>query len=610
VRFIHPLARSGLYATASPAQRRELHGVLAEAVGTGDPDRRAWHRCQSVLGPDETIAQEMDAVAGRAAGRGAFFVAAQAAERAAELSPGEEAGAARLVFAGENAWWAGDATWANQLLDRAVQQDRRSGFAVRTRRLRGIIAARTGALDEARDMLLAAASEASEPAEAVACYAEAIYACLYLGDGAHALSAARATIALLSGVPPDVRVLGLLAAGMGQVLAGLDGSELLRAGVAELSGHRAFIAHPDDGAYLTLGPLFLRDSHNGRELVQQAIDDHRERAAVGSLPHLLFHIARDGATSDRWPQAEADYTEAIGIAREFGQSTELAASLAGLAWLEARQGRSEQARAHAAEATKLCIRHHIHLARVWAGFALADLEAGLREVGAAADSYAELERLLTELGIADIDVSPVPELVEAMIMSGASGGAAALAQEYDRRAEAKGRPWARARAARVRGLLADEDRMDHEFAAALALHALTPDDFEHARTQLAYGTRLRRVRRRVDARPALQAALNTFDRIGARPWATQAAQELAATGASVTRPGETPVSQLTARELQVALPLIRGRSTRQVAAALFLSPKTVEYHLRNIYTRFGISSRSELAALIGDDAQPGSPSGP
>ena len=135
-------------------------------------------------------------------------------------------------------------------------------------------------------------------------------------------------------------------------------------------------------------------------------------------------------------------------------------------------------------------------------------------------------------------------------------------------------------------------------AIALAAHEGTLDVFERARTLLAYGSSLRRLRRRVDARPLLKEAADAFVRLGARPWADAAADELAATGQTMTRPGDSPTSLLTERELQIAVLLTEGRTTREAASALFLSPKTVEYHLRNVYTKLDIASRSELAERL------------
>jgi DNA-binding CsgD family transcriptional regulator len=155
-----------------------------------------------------------------------------------------------------------------------------------------------------------------------------------------------------------------------------------------------------------------------------------------------------------------------------------------------------------------------------------------------------------------------------------------------------------ARAERTLGMLGDDPDIDTHFEASLRLHAKTLDTFETARTRLAYGVRLRRARRRVAARPHLRSALAAFDELSATPWADLAAAELAATGETIRRRAPSGVQTLTLQELQVSLLLAEGRTTREVAAALFLSPKTVEYHLRKVYTKLGIRSRTELAARL------------
>jgi DNA-binding CsgD family transcriptional regulator len=205
---------------------------------------------------------------------------------------------------------------------------------------------------------------------------------------------------------------------------------------------------------------------------------------------------------------------------------------------------------------------------------------------------------MATLGIADVDLSPAPELVEAYLRLGQREAAAAEAEEYALAAAAKGQPWALARAARSRGLVADDDAFASCFEDALAQHARTLDLFETARTQLAYGGRLRRARQRVRAREHLRAAHATFDRLGAATWAEAASAELAATGETARRRDATTLDELTPQELQIALLLAEGKTTREAAAAVFLSPKTVEYHLRHVYRKLGIRSREELAAAF------------
>jgi DNA-binding CsgD family transcriptional regulator len=602
VTFAHPLARSAIYATATAGRRRELHATIASVMGDADPDRRAWHRSEACLGPDEGVAGELQALGARSADRGAVAVAATAFEHAARLSPDDTDRARRLLCAGEAACQAGDAARATSLLDQSLLLMPPPSVRARAQRMRGVIALRSGSIADARAALTAAAQQSSafDPSEALECWAEAIHACFYLADADAALAAAQAAEALLTqGVSERSAVLATVAAGMARVLAGVGGTEMIRRGVGALGQLEPIAPHPgDEASWLLLGPLFLRDSSTGRDLVRRALDERRGRAAIGTLAHLLFHLARDGATTDRWTAAEGDYTEAISLAREFGQTTELAASSAGLAWLLARQGRDDDTRRYAAEAERLGAIHQVNLARIWAGHALGDLELGLGQVEAAVGTYSDLHDLLRRLRVKDVDLSPAPELVECLIRTGRVEEARGLADDYQEQALAKGQPWALARAARVRALLCPVAEVDGCFAAAIELHAATLDRFEQARTRLAYGARLRRLRRRVDARPPLQSAYDDFILLGARPWADEAASELAATGATVLRSGANPTSLLTPRELQIALHLAGGRTTRETAAALFLSPKTVEYHLRHVYTKLGIESRTQLVARM------------
>jgi DNA-binding CsgD family transcriptional regulator len=154
------------------------------------------------------------------------------------------------------------------------------------------------------------------------------------------------------------------------------------------------------------------------------------------------------------------------------------------------------------------------------------------------------------------------------------------------------------------GLVADDQAFDRSFQHALDLHAQTPEEFEAARTRLAYGERLRRARNRVRAREQLRAALDTFERLGSPPWAGRARAELAATGETVRRRDPATIDELTPQELQIALLLAAGKTTRETAAALFLSPKTVEYHLRHVYLKLSINSRDQLARALDGQERP------
>ncbi len=169
---------------------------------------------------------------------------------------------------------------------------------------------------------------------------------------------------------------------------------------------------------------------------------------------------------------------------------------------------------------------------------------------------------------------------------------------FQERALRKGQSWSLARAARSGALLAGDDDLDERFGEALRLHAAGSDTFEQARTLMSYGARLRRARRRVDARVHLEEARAAFDVLGARRWSDVVAAELEATGLRARSRTSGPALGLTPRELQIAQLLVEGRTTREAAAALFLSPKTVEYHLRHVYTKLDITSRAELARRL------------
>lgn len=607
VEFRHPLVRAAVHGAADPARRREAHRALADALAVAQgpapsaatQERRAWHLAESVLGPDEDVATTLVAAAEGAGGRGAHAVAAAMLERAAVLSPDPADRTARVLDAAAGAWLAGLPRRATALLDR-VEASASPVQAVRVSELRGAVEARAGSLPVARDLLLAGAERAAgiDPDRAVLLLADAVHACFYLGDTAHAVAAADRVLDLLGPrTTAPVRGVGLVAAGAAHVLAGSGdrGAELVRAGLAVPA--TPGVDDPLRVQWAVLGPMFLREG-TARDRLGAVVDRLRRGAASAHLAMLLGTVARDDATSDRWADAEAGYLEAARLADELGQSTDAAFALAGLAWLQARRGEDEQAREATARADALGERHEVHLARVWAASALGDLEAGAGRVAAAEERYRSLLSLLDRLGLGDPDLSPVPELVETCWAAGRPDEAAALADTYLVAAQDKGQPWSLARAHRAVGTSRPDGADEAHLEAALAHHARTADVYETARTRLAFGARLRRDRRPTDARPLLEAALADLDRLGARPWADRAAAELRATGRTVRRRSTGPVEQLTPQERQTAQVIATGLTTREAAAALFLSPKTVEFHLRNVYIKLGIRSRDELARAM------------
>lgn len=596
VAFRHDLVRSGIYAEAPPAARRAVHAALAQAVPAADVDRRAWHLGEATAGPDASVATVLDDAAGRARLRGAWAVASAGYERAARLTPDPADQARRLVSAAESAWRAGLPDAARDLLDRASALPESPALRTRAAALDGAIAARTGSVERARDIYLAAGTRAADddPDTAVMLLAESILASQFAGDVGTAEAAAR----LIAGLDPrtaSARWVGAMAISVADILAGSGGPDLLRSASADVD---TFLDDPQLAPWLVVAPLYLRESAVGRDNIPTVVAHSRRRSDIGGLPILLFYVARDQATTHRWDDAVAGYTEAIQLAREAGQATDVTACLAGLSWLEARRGDVDACRSHAEEALALAEEHHLGFFRTWAMTALAELELGLGRTDAALERYRELDAVLTDLGLVDVDLSPAAEMVEAMVHLGMADEASALAHTLTERAEIKGQPWSLARAARAAGLTCPDADVDVCFSVALAYHQHTPDDFEAARTELAYGSRLRRLKRRVDSRPHLRTALAAFERLGAVPWADQAAAELRATGETAQRRSATGLDHLTPQELQVARMLASGRTTRETGAALFLSPKTIEYHRRNVYLKLGIRSREELADAI------------
>jgi DNA-binding CsgD family transcriptional regulator len=610
VEFRHPLARSAIYGDAPAGWRREVHRALAGALPDADADRRAWHLALASFGPDDAAASALEQAGQRARQRSAYEVSSRAFGRAALLAS-EQARQGRLLYgAADAAWLGGLAGRAAALLGEARRHAATPDLIISIDQLRGHIATRRGPIAEAQQILLAAAEDAApiDPERAVVMLAEAVNASFYAGDAATMrLAADRAASLAPHGSEGRTAFFMLIAQGMALIFSGEGerGAPAIRAAVEVLEHSDELRDDPRLLAWAAMGPLWLREASIGRELADRALTVARRKSAVGVLPFVLTHVALERAATDRWAEAQAGFCEAIDLARETGQRTDLAASLARLAWLEARQGRSEQSRLHATEALSLSRELGLGVCEIWAIAALGDLELGLGRPEAALAHFAEQRAVLRSRGIADVDLSPAPELVEIYLRLGRNQEAADAAEEFERDAMTKAQPWALARAARCRGLLTAQDKSDRHFDTAIILHGQTSDTFETGRTHLAYGSHLRRGRHRVRAREQLRAAVDLFDRLGADPWSETARAELAATGETARRRDHTTLSDLTPQELQIALSLAAGRTTRMTATALFLSPKTIEYHLRNIYRKLAIGSRSELrAAMTGLDRSP------
>jgi DNA-binding CsgD family transcriptional regulator len=608
VEFCHPLARSAVYAAAAAPERRAAHRALADAGPTTDVDERAWHLASAAFGPDEQVAAALDAAAARARDRSAYAVAASAFQRAARLTPQrDDARARRLLSAADAAWLGGRAELTLRTVDEALTCRVEPALRAAALHLRGRALLHIGPVTDGHDALVAAAQEirASDPARAIVMLAEAADGCVYAGRPETMLETARRAWALL---PPAAgeRETAFASFALGTALIfnghGAEGSNLVRDAIVLIDGSDVLGDDLRLLSWAALAPLWLREAETGRALIERAIDAARAQGALGVLPFVLQIAALDSAASDRWAISEALHDEAIRLARDTGQAVRLCGALAGLARVEARRGLQDGCRVHAEEALAIAKRLRLGFYAAWAIQALGDLELAVGRLDVAIERLCERERLLAELRIADPDMSAAPELVEVYVRAGHVRDAERVAHGYLAGAQEKGQPWALARAGRCRGLLADANAFDEAFADGFDQHELTSDTFELARTQLCYGERLRRARRRTEARVQLRAAFMAFGELGAAPWAERARLELQATGETARRRRPSTLDQLTPQELRIALALADGKTMRAAAAELFLSPKTIEYHLRNAYRKLGIRSRAELLHALDADS--------
>ena len=611
IEFVHPLARASIYHSASPVDRRAAHRALAEVMtASDDPDRRAWHLAGAAAGWDGAAAGALEAAARRARESSGYAAAARAWAESARLTEDGVLRSERLYQAADNAWLGGRADDAEESL-RAARSLADAGLRAAIDTLSGHIAMRRGAVAEGYRTLVAAA-EAIEPGDrlkAIRILADAAISTFGAGNPNEMLPAAQRALELLRpDDPPETGIFAHVAYGALAIIAGSgdDGPRHLHMTVP------LFERLPDDGTdpliLLCAGVtgLFLREAEAGRDLLDHALVQARDRAPTAALPVVLFFLARDAFATNRWPLARALYEDAMRVARETAQLTWLAGQVSGLAWLNALEGRAEECRSAAAEGLQLSETFGMGLYKAWTMIALGLVELGLGHAEQALRHLTECSDFLQQTSINDPDLSPAPDAVEALIRLGRESEARLVAEGYAAAAEAKRQPFALARATRALAMLADDQHFAGLFEVALRHHESTLDSFERARTQLHYGERLRRTRKRVEARKQLRAAQRAFDELGAVPWSERAGSELEASGETARIRDDRFRRQLTPQELQVALTLAEGTTTREAAARLYLSPKTVEYHLRHVYDKLEIRSRDELRAALKPHSRQGS----
>ena len=596
--FRHPLVRSAIYQGAPLSRRQGAHGALAAVLdGDADADRRAWHRAAASVAPDPTVGDELEQAADRASRRGGFTAASLAFERAAALTPDDGDRARRLTAAAENAWLSGRPERALMLFDRARRFASRPVQRADIDRGRGLIELNLGVPGDAHEILGRAAAEVApvDGERALYMLSVATVAAAYAGD----LEAVIATAGSAEGVEAAetsvTRFLSEFLTGAGAYFGGdfARAAPSLRCALelAEDADADARGRFAELGILAGAAGLFLGDDRRARRHNNRVIVRARDSGALSLLTQARPRLALTDIWDGHWPSASATLREGLELARQIGQHQIVAHLLSELAVIAAYRGDEPECRSLAAESRRLAYeRRLVHVANT-ARWALLALELG---GGRADDAFAAA----CEITGPPITLWTGLDRIEAAARAGQEGTAEIWLASFDRWAEHSAVAWARAAALHCRALLCDDEtETDRLFLAALEAHADAGRPFARARTELAYGEFLRRARRRIEAREHLRAALDRFETLDARLWAERARMELRASGQTARRRDPSTRDELTAQELQIVQFVAEGLTNREVAAQLFLSPRTIDFHLRNIFRKLGIASRTELARL-------------
>jgi DNA-binding NarL/FixJ family response regulator len=614
VAFRHPLIRSAVYHAATTAERRAANLALATALA-GEPaemERRAWHLANAADGPEERVAAELERSATHTMRHAGPAAAAAALGRAAELSASGSQRARRSVAAA-TAWLdAGDLTRATVLLDRAEAIEESTGILRRDiAELRALIELRAGTPAEAVELLQAVVPDA---VAADGERGQAIRLLMLLGEAAFLAGVPSAwqviakAVDLLPphGTHPDDTLLRML---------GAKGAELLATHGPDSGAARQRLPGTPAGAILAADDLValeqlsdpitlvraagmawgLGEHRLARQLRSRAARLARTQGAAGALTWVLLSLVTDNLATGRFGIAEADAEEGYRLAVETGQPNTACRHQSLLALLAAHRGRERQARELAENALAEATARDLPDVAAWSRHALGLLHL---VAGRGAEALGQLRAIRPPAALSGIFLGTIPDLVEAAARAGDQAQAAEPLAQFHTWATTTNAPELRALAARCRALLATGDEAMGEFKAALKLHTLANQPMDQARTQLLAGEHLRRARRRADARLHLRAAVETFARLGADAWTERARAELRAAGESTPRPAANGLAALTPQELRVALAVSEGGSNRQIAAQLFLSPRTVDYHLRKVFQKTGVASRADLVRLV------------
>ena len=601
--FRHPLLRSAVYHGATPPERRAAHAALAGALsGDRDAGRRAWHLAHAAVAPDENIAEALESAAMDARQRSGSAAAATAFERAATFSITDEQRSRRLFEAAIDYDLAGQLDRAIALLGEALSYTVDPLLRADIHNLRGRLDSWRRPTQATQRLLLEEAErvEAVDPARATLLLVNATTPSFLLGDTAQALAIAERAYAVGERVGGPMAMLAALPLACALILRGDSrrARELLTQCRPLVDQGDVFMVAPLAGQLMQC-LAWVEDYATADTVGQRVVGAARKSSAPGVLRLVLAFRSELDFRLGRWSEAYAHATEALRLAREAGSGTELAYSLTCLARIDAAQGREADCRAHVEEAREVFADRGIASTLSYGQAALGLLELGLGHVDRAIEQLELVAALNLEHGLGHPNVIPWrPDLVEAYARAGRREEAEVALATLEQEADSADSAWARGTAARCRGLLAPEDDFEAHFAKALEYQSGASAAFDRARTELCLGERLRRSKRRIDARKALRQALVAFERVGATPWAERAQAELKATGETARRRDVSLSLQLTPQELQVALTVAGGATNREAAAALFLSPKTVEFHLGRVYRKLNIRSRSELAREV------------
>jgi DNA-binding CsgD family transcriptional regulator len=584
-------AAEAILGALSGPRRRAAHRALAAALPEGDA-RRLLHLASASPGADDRLAVELERRATSAdAGEAALFL-----ERAAGVSaPAERA--RRFYLAAAAARRAGRAADAAALAGEALAEAGDAPLRARVRRLQLELADPIRSDLSAYEALVteAAAVEADDSALAASLYADAALSASTSDVAAAAAAAARGlTLARSGGTSALPKALlasacAAVSGGDGEAAAAFLG-EALRELDRDDAGDAAADLHQ-----LAVVLLYLEEYEQARRLLERAAERARASGSFALLAVVLDTLAAIDSRTGRLGAARARSLEALRLARAAGHAQQAASCLTTLAAIDAIQGRERGCRTRAAEAAALVPEDDF--VHVWAAVACAQLDLGLGRVDAVVAAAPHIDAVVGAIGSpASLELLWLPLEVECCTRVGRVDDARDALARLAAAAASLATPHAHAVTARCRAIVAGAPEAWGWFDEALGWHALSPRPFERARTELAYGERLRRARRRMAARERLESALASFERLHAAPWAERARRELG--GAEPRGRRSDPAAALTAREREIAALVTGGATNREAAAALFVTPKTVEHHLTTIYAKLGIRSRTELTRTL------------